>query len=88
MITNNQKRLFFRFLKKNNIYHAFIYNVKYIGIKKRDGVMVDVFLYDRAFQEANNLIIGAFSWARTKEGTSFWLLFHKKWLNELNENKM
>lgn len=73
MITNNQKRLFFRFLKKNNIYHTFIYNAKYFVSRGVD----DVLLYDRAFQEVHNLIISTFSWSKTKEGVDFWLLFHK-----------
>lgn len=72
------KRLFFRFLKQNNIYDSYIYNTSHCDCMPLKIVSMTDFY---------NLIGCAFFWSKTKEGDKFWLNTHNKWLIYINELK-
>ena len=58
-------QLFYRFLKINNIYNLFLYNIQNIE--------------HIAACKSFFLISDAFTWGDTKEGHSFWFNFNKRW---------
>ena len=76
----NLKIVFKRFLKENGIYQLWINN--------RSGSTYHPTLEDQFLDEVDftGWIIGAFSWAYSKENFHFWKKVHLKWLDFININ--
>ena len=84
MEINKRKKLFFRFLKENNIYDKFIYEFNSYAIKRKNWIG-----YNELSDNLNELIkicnikdrneiINAFDWTLTKE-ISFWEEICRAW---------
>lgn len=71
-------KLFARFLKERKCYHRFITQI-YKSKALKQGIVYDVYL-PRFF------LMGAFKWADTPQGNSFWYEIHKQWLQTLKYN--
>lgn len=74
-------QLFLRFLKQNNVYHLFLYN---ICNKKESSKLYN--LYD--FKSINNVLVlnfltTPFIWNNTKQGHLFWAKLYDKWDNAI-----
>ena len=83
-------QLFIRFLKENNAYHLFLYN---ICNRKENSKLYN--LYD--FKSINNVLAlnflaNPFIWHNTKQGYDFWYNINAKWRdilrNTLGNNTM
>ena len=71
LLTNKE---FVKFLKDNNVYDKFIYNLKnYISL---DDYCYKIYI--------TNYILDSFTWNNTKEGHNFWYDIYNKWVNYLN----
>ncbi len=68
-------QLFYRFLKINNIYHLFFYNMQNIYCESFYQYKIENIKTYKAYY----LIHNAFRWTNTKEGFEFWLKFNIKW---------
>ena len=74
-------QLFIRFLKQNNAYHLFLYN---ICNRKENSKLYN--LYD--FKSINNVLVlnflvNPFIWNKTKQGHMFWAKLYDKWNNAI-----
>lgn len=74
---NDNMRLFFAFLKRNNAYTKFIYNLKNEGyypkhIRRYFEIQMKKDKYPIA-------ISNAFCWRETKEGDRYWRNLSKEW---------
>ena len=68
-------QLFYRFLKINNIYNLFLYNIQNREHKLSWQYNIENITACKSFF----LISEAFTWKGTKEGHSFWFNFNKRW---------
>ena len=82
-------KLFIKFLKDNNSLNAYISNLNNIGkdykyfrkdLFQRNAISCDYFFYDALF-----LILGAFDWEKTMEGSDYWAKLSGKWGEEYNK---
>ena len=68
-------QLFYRFLKINNIYNLFFYNIQNRKYESSWQYNIE----DIKTYKAYYLINHAFSWGDTKEGYGFWYYINAKW---------
>ena len=67
-------KLFVKFLKKNNAYHAYVKNVS-----EKKCNYIDNIKHLINCGSPNNFLIYAFGWYNTEEGPIFWGNLNKKW---------
>ena len=82
-------QLFLRFLKQNNIYYFFLHNLQNNKKNPNKKRYKHLKFYDyKSINDsiAMNFFVNAFIWEDTKEGHTFWLNLHIKWLNVINEH--
>lgn len=80
------KKCFIRFLKEENVYELYKYNL----IKMGNNTMKRCLFYNENLSEVcvySNFIKGAFAWACTNE-VAMWRDIHKKWLNKIQKNNI
>ena len=75
-------QLFLRFLKLNNAYHLFVYNIR----NRKENSKINNCLYD--FNTINNVsvlnfLVNPFIWNKTKQGHFFWVKLYEKWDNAI-----
>lgn len=78
------KQLFIRFLKQNNAYHLFLYN---ICNRKENATFYN--LYDlKSINNvlALNFLTNPFIWNNTKQGHLFWAKLYDKWNIAIREH--
>lgn len=68
-------QLFYRFLKFNNAFNLFKYNATLNNLKGSGSYKIKNI--DKIV--SNNLIINAFNWGNTKEGSDYWYELYHKW---------
>ena len=68
-------QLFYRYLKINNIYNLFFYNIQNRKYESSWQYNIE----DIKTYKAYYLINHAFSWGDTKEGYGFWYYINAKW---------
>ena len=68
-------QLFYRFLKINNIYNLFFYNILHREYKSSWQYNIKNITTCKSFF----LINWAFAWRETKEGYNFWSKFNDRW---------
>lgn len=68
---------FFLFLKKHKAYRRFIENYRTVGIHIKSP-------YEWVLTSKPKIVLlGAFDWAKTREGQSYWGDLQDKWIREL-----
>ena len=82
-------RVFAIFLKKKDVYEKYKDNFYTRRLSKsynfRD--VIEVKNYFFKYNEPNDFIESAFTWAYTKEGNTFWSKINDEWLKLLNNSK-
>jgi len=77
---------FVKFLKDNNIYDKFIYDLQQdINMRKKKGhpyIEVNNFCNETDYLD---YILGAFPWGNTPEGTDFWIRYNHKWVKYITD---
>ena len=68
-------QLFIRFLKENNAYHLFLYNI----CNRKYDPSWQYNIEDIKTYKAYYLINHAFAWGETNEGYDFWYNINAKW---------
>ena len=82
MNNTNILKLFIKFLKSNNAYNKFLYNLKIQSHYRCDDYKKpDYYVKNMICQKPQMIINYAFSWSSTKETYIFWRDLHFKWLN-------
>lgn len=70
----NMKRLFMFFLKENNIYSSYVYNME-----KFKNILDPKLCCHHYICHGNTLLTEAFVWSKTIEGYDFWYDLNNKW---------
>ena len=68
-------QLFYRYLKINNIYNLFFYNISHRVYESSWQYNIEDITTFKAYDLINN----AFTWRDTKEGHNFWSKFNTRW---------
>jgi hypothetical protein len=72
-------KAFVKFLKDHKAYHKYFINLR------RSREDIHSFLNDLVMNDqAQELIVYAFGWSATAEGSGFWSNLHKKWVSIAN----
>lgn len=83
------KQIFFRFLKENNAYMAWLRNFKLVCYQNEAKRLSQLFRDDRTIRR---VFCHSFSWSATQEGYWFWFNLSMKWKKHLlsisNENRI
>lgn len=72
--------LFYRFLKLNNVFNSFKYNVT---LKSKESYRYKINYIKNELSDS--LISNAFTWANTKEGHEFWENIDDKWCDIISK---
>ena len=80
------KNDFLRFLKKNNIFEAYMLNFnkdkKYRMLFNRKLINSTANCFFKTIN-SQNYVCSSFEWYKTPEGDSFWNEINNKWMNEI-----
>lgn len=86
------KQIFFRFLKENNAYTAWLRNFKRFSHALKQDESEKLSLLFRDDISIRQVVRNSFSWYTSQEGYWFWFKLSKKWQKHLlsisNENKI
>ena len=82
-LVNSQGFKLIDFLKKNNVYEQFIYNLKQSFKYSYNYETLEAFI---EIYNPTNYIYCAFKWHETKEGWEYWNIINTKWISYLNNN--
>lgn len=86
------KQIFFRFLKENNAYMAWLRNFKRVSHALKQNEAEKLSLLFRDDRTIRQVVRNSFSWFATQEGYWFWFKLNMKWQKYLlsisNENRI
>ena len=69
-INKEKFKVFFKYLKENNLYNKYRYNVKYCH--RLNSLFTLTFMPRFLKVESSEILEKSFSWANSKEGSGFW----------------
>ena len=81
----NSKQQFIRFLKDNNVFEKYIYNLEHREEIHPWYPKVSAKKYFDTIDE-KNLLYCAFAWSYTRQEMYFWLNLNEKWLDYISND--
>ena len=76
-------KTFIKFLKKNDVYNAYIYSLK---LSKNSNIAATKFIINTINRDPNDLIVAAFAWYTSPNQKKSWSELHDEWCYLINKS--